>query len=252
VIGASAGGIEALLALVGALPADFRVPIVVAQHLDPRRPSHLAEVLASRSTLPVRTVIAEEPLTAGTIYVVPSDRDVAISDHHVGVRTEQGPAPKPSVDRLLSSAANVFAEDLVAVILTGTGADGAVGAQTVKAHGGTVIVQNPETARFPGMPQAVPPSAIDIVADLEAIAPLLADLVSGAYVIPAAGKDDELRSFLDRVRERSGLDFGAYKRPTIVRRLQRRMAAVGTAELSDYRRYLEDTRKSCSGWWRRS
>ncbi|HEU5434085.1 MAG TPA: CheR family methyltransferase, partial [Thermomicrobiales bacterium] len=102
-----------------------------------------------------------------------------------------------------------------------------------------MIVQSPETAAFPGMPLAVPPSAIDIVADLEAIGPLLVDLARGAYVVPATDDDGELRAFLERIRERSGLDFNAYKRPTIVRRLQRRMAAVGAATLADYRRYVE-------------
>ena len=239
VIGASAGGVEALLALIGSLPADFPIPIVVAQHLDPHRISHLGDIFAARSRLPVRTVTGEEPLRAGVIYVVPADRDVEIADHAVRVRNEQSTAPKPSVDRLLGTAAGVFAEDLIAVILTGTGADGAAGAQVVKAHGGTVLVQNPETASFPWMPMAVPPSAIDIVADLEAIGPLLVDLVSGTYAIPAMDGDSELRPFLERVRERSGLDFGAYKRPTIARRLQRRMAAVGTTNLGGYRRYVE-------------
>ena len=143
------------------------------------------------------------------------------------------------MDRLLATAARTFGDELVAVILTGTGSDGATGAQAVKAHGGTVIVQNPDTATYPGMPLAVPSSAIDIVADLEAIGSLLGDLVSGAYQVPAASDDQDLGVFLDRVREHTGLDFSAYKRATIVRRLQRRMAAVGTATLPDYRRYVE-------------
>ncbi len=239
VVGASAGGVQALSTLVATLPADFPAPIVVAQHIDPRRPSHLGEILRNRSALRVRTVMGYEALECGVVYVVPADRDIEISDHHVDSREPAGGASKPSVDRLMASAARVFSEDLIAVVLTGTGADGATGAQAVKALGGTVIVQNPETASFSGMPLAVPPTAVDIVAELEAIGPLLVDLLSGAYVVPPASEDGELRSFLDRVRERTGLDFGAYKRPTIGRRLQRRMAAVGTASLADYRRYLE-------------
>jgi two-component system, chemotaxis family, CheB/CheR fusion protein len=239
VVGASAGGIEALLTLVASLPADFPAPIVVAQHLDPQRPSQLGSLLGSRARLPVRTVTSQEPLAPGTIYVVPADRDVEISDHHVAVLPHLDRAPTPSVDRLLSSAARSFSDRLVAVVLTGTGSDGASGAQAVKAYGGTVIVQNPETARFPGMPQAVPPGAVDVVVDLPAIGPLLVDLLSGAYVQPSLDNEDELRSFLDRIRERTGLDFTAYKRPTITRRLQRRMAAVGVDDLDSYRRYLD-------------
>ena len=222
-------------------PATFRRPIVVAQHLDPRRQSHLGEILSSRSVLPVRTVSGDQPLEPGIVYVIAADRDVEISDHALTVTAPTGtsPSPRPSVDRLLATAARTFADELVAVILTGTGSDGATGAQAVKAHGGTVIVQNPDTATYPGMPLAVPSSAIDIVADLEAIGPLLGDLVSGAYSIPASSDDEDLHAFLDRVRERTGLDFSAYKRATIVRRLQRRMAAAGAATLPDYRRYME-------------
>src|SRR5215216_693816 len=241
VVGSSAGGVDALLTFVATLPGDFPAPIVVAQHLDPRRQSHLGEILSNRSVLPVLTVSGNQPLEPGIIYVIAADRDVEITDHALTVTAPTGasPAPRPSVDRLLATAARTFADELVAVILTGTGSDGATGAQAVKAHGGTVIVQNPDTATFPGMPLAVPSSAIDIVADLEAIGPLLGDLVSGAYVIPATSDDDDLHAFLDRVRERTGLDFSAYKRATIARRLQRRMAAAGAGTLADYRRYME-------------
>jgi two-component system, chemotaxis family, CheB/CheR fusion protein len=239
VIGASAGGVDALITLVGTLPTDFPAPIVIAQHLDRRRESHLGQILASRSALPVRTVTEYERLDPGVVYVIASDLDVEINDHAVSVGTNANQAPKPSVDRLLETASYVFRDSLIAVILTGTGSDGAIGSQAVKAHGGTVIVQNPETATFPGMPLAVPSSSVDIVADLEAIGPVLSDLVSGVYSIPASDDDAALRAFLERVRERTGLDFSAYKRPTIVRRLQRRMAAVGAATLHDYRRYIE-------------
>jgi two-component system CheB/CheR fusion protein len=241
VVGSSAGGVDALLTFVATLPSDFPAPIVVAQHLDPRRQSHLGEILSNRSVLPVRTVSGDQPLEPGIVYVIAADRDVEISDHALTVTAQTGsaPTPRPSVDRLLATAARTFGDELVAVILTGTGSDGATGAQAVKAHGGTVIVQNPDTATYPGMPLAVPSSAIDIVADLEAIGPLLGDLVSGAYQVPAASDDQDLGVFLDRVREHTGLDFSAYKRATIVRRLQRRMAAVGTATLPDYRRYVE-------------
>src|SRR5215217_5926408 len=241
VVGSSAGGVDALLTFVTTLPRDFPAPIVVAQHLDPRRESHLGEILSSRSVLPVRTVSGDQPLEPGLVYIIAADRDVEITDHALTVTAPTGaaPSPRPSVDRLLATAARTFSDELVAVILTGTGSDGATGAQAVKAHGGTVIVQNPDTATYPGMPLAVPSSAIDIVADLEAIGPLLGDLVSGAYVIPATSDDDDLHAFLDRVRERTGLDFSAYKRATIARRLQRRMAAAVAATLPDYRRYME-------------
>ncbi len=239
VVGASAGGVEALLDLVANLPVDFPAPIVLAQHLDPHRPSQLAALLAGKSHLPVRSVLGHEALHAGTIYVVPADRDVEISDHQVAVLASSGRGSKPSIDHLLTSAAHRFGEGLIAVILTGTGRDGAAGAQAVKAYGGVVVVQNPETARFPGMPQAVAPAAVDVVADLEAIGPLLVDLLNGTFVVATPRDEEELRPFLERLRRQTGLDFLTYKRPTIERRLQRRMTAVGVETLSEYQRYLD-------------
>ena len=176
VVGASAGGIEALSRLVATLPADLPAPIVIAQHLEPSRVSHLGEILGRRSTLPVRSVIDQEALVPGTVYVVPANRDVEITDHAISLRRDQPGRPKPSIDLLLASAAQVFGEHLIAVILTGTGSDGADGARRVKEAGGTVVVQNPDTAQFPELPRSLAPTIVDIVADLEAIGPILRDL----------------------------------------------------------------------------
>src|SRR5690349_17704923 len=104
VVGASAGGIEALATLVSTLPTDFPAPIVIAQHLDPRRISHLGEILSRHSTLPVRTVTNHEPLQSGTVFVVPSNRHVEVSDHAVELREDhEAGRPKPSVDLLMST-----------------------------------------------------------------------------------------------------------------------------------------------------
>lgn len=149
VTGSSAGGIEALSTLVATLPSNFPAPIVVAQHLDPHRPSHLGDILARRSTLPVRTVVDQEALEAGVVYVVPANRHIEFTDHLIRLRQEENGRPKPSLDLLLSSAAQAFGEGLIAVILTGSGSDGADGAREVKEQGGTVVIQNPETASYP-------------------------------------------------------------------------------------------------------
>jgi two-component system CheB/CheR fusion protein len=239
VVGSSAGGIEALSTLVATLPADFPVPLVLAQHLDPRYPSHLGDILARRGPLPVHTVTDAEQLTPGTVYVAPADRDVEITDHEVRLRADSRRRPKPSVDRLLTSAAQVYGERLIAVILTGTGSDGASGAHAVKAAGGMVIIENPATAAYPGMPESLASTTVDLVADLERIGPLLNDLVSGTVVPTQPDAEESLRALLAQVRDRNGIDFSQYKRPTILRRLQRRMAATGTLDLPDYLRYLE-------------
>jgi two-component system, chemotaxis family, CheB/CheR fusion protein len=239
VIGSSAGGIDALSTIVRTLPTEMPVPVLIAQHLNPNRPSHLPEILQRLTKLDVRSVEAAVELKPGTIYVLPAGSGAEITDHEIRLVDREPRGPNPSVDHLFSSAAQVFGEGLIAVILTGTGSDGAVGARDVKLVGGTVIVQNPETASYPGMPNALAPTSVDIVAELEAIGPLLHDLVTGAYTPSRPDEERLLRTFLDQLREQTGIDFNSYKRATILRRLQRRMAATGTAKLRDYIRYLQ-------------
>jgi len=241
VVGSSAGGVEALSTLVATLPADFSAPLVLAQHLDPHHLSHLGEILARRSALPVRTVLDHERLEPGVVYVVPSNRHVEIADHTVRVSAVDAPEekrPKPSVDRLLTSAALAYGEQLIAIILTGTGSDGAAGARAVKAAGGVVIIENPATAAYPGMPESLATTTVDFVSDLERIAPLLQDLLSGVQTPMSPEAEDLLLALLAQVREQTGMDFSHYKRPTILRRLQRRMVALGTRQLATYATYL--------------
>ena len=110
VIGSSAGGIGALSILVGLLPADFPTPIVLAQHLDPLRPSNLSTVLGRRSTLPVIVVEDGALLEAGKIYVVPANRHVTVGDGHVRLDADHQNRPRPSVDLLLLTAAKAYGD----------------------------------------------------------------------------------------------------------------------------------------------
>jgi two-component system CheB/CheR fusion protein len=148
VMGASSGGIEALTVVLGGLPEDFSAPIVVAQHLDPRRPSRLREIFATRTRLQVRTVDGQTRLEPGVVHIVPADRDVTIADHTVSL-AEGHHRPKPSIDRLLESAAANYGEGLIAVILSGDGVDGSEGAKRVQEAGG------PSSSRIRA-PRAIP------------------------------------------------------------------------------------------------
>ena len=154
VVGSSAGGIQALSVLVSTLKPNFPAPIVLAQHLDPNRPSNLAAILERRTELPVILVTSSTHMEPGNIYVVPSNRHVEIMDGSVTVAADHANRPRPSVDLLLSTAASYYGERLIAIILTCTGSDGAEGAVEVKRAGGTVIIQDPQTARYPSMPHA--------------------------------------------------------------------------------------------------
>lgn len=240
VVGSSAGGIEALQTFVSTLPRDFPAPIVIAQHLDPKRPSHLGEILERRSTAPVKTVLNKEALVPGQVYVIPSDQNVDVSDGHINLTSSgQASRPSPSINRLFTSAAEVYGEGLIAVILTGTGSDGAAGALEVKKAGGTVVIQNPATATYPSMPQSLAPTAVDFIANVEEIGQLLYDLLIGASSVTQASETKLLRTFLNDVHEFSGLDFTTYKPATILRRLKRRMVATNSPSLDAYLRYLE-------------
>src|SRR3954447_3685806 len=239
VIGSSAGGIDALSTIARTLPADLPAPILVAQHLDPRRPSHLTDILRRQTSLRVETVEDHARLEAGTILVLPPGRQAEITDHEVRLSDTTERGPRPSIDVLFSSAAQVFGEGVIAVILTGTGHDGAAGARDVKAMGGTVVVQNPETASYPGMPLSLAPTSIDIVAELEAIGGLIHELLTGVREPDKPDDERLLRAFLDQLRDRSGIDFAGYKRATILRRLQRRMVATSNPKLRSYVRYVQ-------------
>lgn len=240
VIGSSAGGIEALSTLVRGLPADFGAALVIAQHLDPDHISHLGEILARHTVLEVRTVVDQEPLIPGVIYVVPADRDVEITDHTVGLRPHGNSRSTPSVNRLFTSAAHAHGEHLIAVILTGAGSDGASGARDVKSAGGTVIIENPATAAYASMPQSLAPTTVDLVVELAQIGPLLGDLVAGEYVPSSIEADTALPMLLEQVRDRTGIDFSVYKPPTILRRLQRRMAMTHMETLTAYLQFISD------------
>jgi len=239
VIGSSAGGIEALSRVVASLPADFPAPIVIAQHLDPRRPSHLHEILARHATLPVREVEEREALEDGVIFVVPSNCLVELSHGDLRLQAAKPGAVAPSIDVLFESAANAFGPGLIAVILTGSGSDGSAGAWHVKKAGGAVVIENPATAMFPSMPSSIPPSLVDATADLDSIGSVLTQLLAAGNP-PAEGREhEELRELLDRIHERSGIDFGSYKPATILRRLRGRMSATSRPTLAAYAAFLE-------------
>ena len=240
VVGSSAGGVEALSILVSTLPADFPAPIVLAQHLDPSRTSNLDAILRRRAILPVELVETSCLLEKGKIYVVPANRHVTIIDGHVEVKGDHNKRPRPSVDLLLSSAAEIYGERLIAVILTGSGSDGASGAAEVKNLGGIVIVQDPQTARYPAMPLALSPSVIDFEADIEHIGQLLYDLLTGVNKLPHAEEktEDILKDILEQVSRQASIDFRQYKSSTILRRIGRRMAVTHQKTMRDYLEYL--------------
>ena len=155
VIGASAGGVEALRRVVGALPADLPAAVCVVLHLSAGTPSALAGILARAGRLPCRPAQDGERLTAGEILVAPPDHHLVVEHDHV--RLTVGPPEnnhRPSVDALFRSAAGTAHERVIGVVLSGMRDDGSAGLGVIKANGGLALVQDPQDALHPGMPQA--------------------------------------------------------------------------------------------------
>jgi two-component system chemotaxis response regulator CheB len=179
-LAASAGGITALSRVLGELPVGFPVPVLVVQHLDPRHETVIAEVLGRRTGLRVKLAEMEELVLPGTIYVAPPDRHLLVDS--VGrlmlTSSELVHFVRPSADLLFESVAGAYGARAVACVLSGTGRDGAMGVSAVKARGGTVIVQDPASAEFAGMPEAaVAGCPVDFVLPLDEIGGVIRGLV---------------------------------------------------------------------------
>ncbi|KFN50262.1 hypothetical protein P873_07850 [Arenimonas composti TR7-09 = DSM 18010] len=156
VIGASAGGVSALGALLPHLPADFPAVVLVVLHVPPERPSLLARILAPRCAMPVLEAEDKMPLVAGTIVVAPPDYHLQVDTGPAVALSVDPPVSwsRPSVDVLFETAAAVFGPDLTGIVLTGASDDGAAGLAAVVAAGGQALVQDPAEAEAATMPAA--------------------------------------------------------------------------------------------------
>lgn len=180
VIGASAGGVEALSQLLPALPAGCQASVFVVLHLPRERPSRLVEVFQPHCALPVREAQDKEPAAPGTVYFAPPDYHLLVDlGPQVALSMDElVHFSRPSVDVLFESAAAVYGERLLGIVLTGGSADGAAGLAAVKRAGGGAVVQRPDSARVPLMVEAAlarTPSAAALT--LDEIAGLLRGLV---------------------------------------------------------------------------
>lgn len=156
VIGASAGALEALSAILPYLPASFPVPILIVVHIPPDRPSALADLFAAKCRMAVKEAEDKEPLRAGTIYFAPPDYHLLVEvDKTVALSSdEQVFFSRPSIDVLFETAADAYQERLIGIVLSGANSDGANGLKAVMGAGGVGLVQNPDTAFAAAMPEA--------------------------------------------------------------------------------------------------
>ena len=181
-IAASAGGLAALSRVLGDLPPDLPVPVVIVQHLDPRHRSLMADILRRRTAIQVVEAAEGDRLQPATAYFAPPDVHLLVTS--AGClslsHSELVHFVRPSADLLFESSAGAYPGRTIGVVLTGTGSDGNMGVQAIGQTGGTVIAQDPATAEFAGMPQAaIDTGAVDFVLDLEEVGPALVALVRG-------------------------------------------------------------------------
>jgi two-component system, chemotaxis family, protein-glutamate methylesterase/glutaminase len=184
VIGASAGGLRAVGQIAHLLPATLSACVLVVLHISPASRGMLASVIARRSSLRVKQAEQGESLVSGQIYVAPPDFHLTVGDR--GIELDQGPKvnrARPAIDPLFRSAAALYGQRVIGLILTGFLHDGTAGLAAIKQAGGVAIVQDPMDAEFPDMPgSALAGAPVDYCAPLSEIPALLACLASGSNV----------------------------------------------------------------------
>ena len=181
VIGASAGGVEALIQIFACLPATLRAVVAAVIHRSTIYNTNLAKVLGRNTTMPLREPEHEEVMRAGTIYLAPRDHHMVLTDKHIELN--RGPKEhftRPAVDPLFTSAAKHYGRRVVGMLLTGGGDDGVAGLISIKHGQGIAVVQDPCEAKIPLMPMnALRYDHVDLVLPLSKIPAILVDLAEG-------------------------------------------------------------------------
>lgn len=244
-IGASAGGLEAIHELFDNMPDDTGFSFVIVQHLSPDYKSLMPELLAKHSQMKIYEVEDGMPLKKDCIYLMPSRKTMKLEDGRLYLSEQQrNHLPNTAIDTFFTSLAKAKGKQAIAVILSGTGTDGSKGIEAIKEHGGIVVVQDPITAKFDGMPNsAIGTGNADLILPPEMMAAELSDYLKESPLQKAfqdMNQKDELvlRDILETVLRVTSYDFSNYKRPTIHRRLSKRMMLKGIHSMPDYLKYL--------------
>lgn len=241
-IGASAGGLDAIRSFLLALPVDCGVALVVIQHQAPTHVSMAAEIFSRFTAMPVGEITNGMLIEVNHIYTAPSDKDVAVVDGRLCLTplSDAGAIRLP-IDRFFKTLAQDCGARAIGVILSGTGSDGASGAKAISLHGGIVLVQQPETAEYDGMPRSA--IATGVANHVLPVAQMPAEIASYArhpYVTTMGGADapgtpvSAIQSVIRIVKARRGYDFSGYKSGTLMRRIERRMGLQGMLRHVDY------------------
>jgi len=245
-IGASAGGLEAISAFFDYTPLDS-VSYILIQHLSADFKSQMAQILAQHSKLQVVEAIENVDIKSNTVYLIPSTKFMIVKNGRLILSDKKDqPRPHMTIDYFFTSLAKERGNKAIGIILSGTGDDGSKGIEAIKKAGGIVLIQDPATANFKGMPEAgIATGCADRILSPEAMPQLIEDYVRDGILElltdhPSAQiSEAELAQILALIKGNLPLDFTDYKRPTIIRRIKRRMVALNFNKVEKYHKYLK-------------
>jgi two-component system CheB/CheR fusion protein len=247
-IGASAGGLEALELFLRNVPPDSGMAFIVVQHLDPTHKGILTELLQRITPMTVVQVSDRTKVKPDCVYVIPSNKDMSIL--HGVLHLFDPAAPRGlrlPIDFLFRSLALDLQERSIGVILSGMGTDGTLGVRAIKEKSGVVLVQEPSTAKFNGMPKsAIDSGMADYIAPAEELPGKilaylnLAPLLAGTDSQSEEKGDNALEKVIILLRANTGHDFSLYKKNTLYRRIERRMGVHQIDKINNYIRYLQE------------
>ena len=248
-IGSSAGGFEALTTFFKELKDNSGAAFVIIQHLSPSHDSQVHKILSNFTAMPVVKVTKNMPVKPDHVYVIPENKKLKMNQEGLYLE-ERGSARTPnlSIDTFFESLANVYEEKAVGIVLSGTGSDGARGVQTIKARGGMVMVQSPQSASFDSMPNvSISSDHPDFISPPEVLARELAHYLKHPEVLDKEKlkKDvttephDSLKEIIHLISSYSGVNFRNYKPGTIIRRIEKRMKINHIEKLSEYEVFLQ-------------
>ncbi|MBB1285974.1 PAS domain-containing protein [Flavisolibacter sp. BT320] len=249
-IGASAGGLEAIQEFFDNMPSNGNLSFIIVQHLSPDYKSLLVELISKHTFMKVREAAHSMMVEKNCVYVIPNDKLLSIKDGLLQLTEKRAEkAPNTAIDIFLKSLAEDQGSKAIAVILSGTGTDGSKGIQAIQHAGGMVLVQDPISAKFDGMPNsAIASGFADYILSPELMPEEIFNYIKERPVRQAGeGKPDEsyLPEVLKLIEKSCQYDFTNYKTPTILRRIGRRMMQLGYRKFTEYLDFLRESSEEC-------
>lgn len=270
-IGASAGGIQALMTFFEHMPNDCGMAFVVIMHLSPKHESNVDKIIQNVTKMPVLQVTQAVAIERNRIYVIPPALDLSMNDGYLRLQQpERERGPQVAIDLFFRALADVHHSHAVGIVLSGSGADGSVGLSRIKEQGGVTLAQAPDDAEYESMPSsAIETGMVDIVLPVAEMPQRLVELSQNLQVLLARkdplsplsdieekdipegeveyaqahtqSKPNELalREILAALRARTGHDFRHYKQATVLRRIERRMQVNALRDMPSYARHLQ-------------